>query len=149
MFGPLFKRKKDPEPEPPTPPEEGEEAFDFGEPEELLVQGDIQEPILANFEQYASEKIPEEYRRSVQIMTSPAVLLGIANGMDIAILTNEFRMQRLALLVGPKRHASTAVYEFDLIADATKIILNVARDGTLLQAETRFPINYTRGVKRR
>ena len=148
MFSLFRGRKKESKPEVPDP-EENEE-FEFSEPQELLVQGEIQEPILSNYDQYVSEKVPEEFRKYTQILASPGVLLGIANGMDIAILTNEFRMQRVGLLVGPKRHSSSMVYDFDLIADATKIILNVARNGTLLQAETRFPfVTQPREVKRR
>lgn len=121
--------------------EEAEEPEVFSPPQEILAQGEIQEPVLINFQKYPDESLRPEFRSLAKMVVSPAPLLGIASGTDIALLTNKFYLQRLRFMTGPKALTSDMYMEYDLLASVVKIIANVSRGGTLLQAETRFPFN--------
>lgn len=130
--------------------ETNDDTFDeTSPPQELMVSGEIQEPILINYQKYIDESVNPEFRQLARLSVSPGVLLGVASGTEIALLIGKLYLGRTRFIAGPQGLRTDVVLEYDIFVDAARIIANVSRKGVLLEAETRYPISSIYGGGRR
>jgi len=129
--------------------ETNDDTFDETLPQELVVSGEIQEPILVNYQKYIDESVNPEFRQLARLSISPGVLLGVASGTEIALLIGKLYLGRTRFICGPQGLRTDVVLEYDIFVDAARIIANVSKKGVLLEAETRYPISSIYGGGRR
>lgn len=106
------------------------------EEEMVGIGGEIS--VIEKYGVYPEKKVRKEFKSIAKVALDPAVLLGVADGVDIAEILNLMEVQRLHYKTVPEIIKGDTYMAFDLFVAVSKPIVNVARNGRLLQAITKF-----------
>ena len=96
--------------------------------------------VLSYFAQYPQKRVRDEFSELGKMVIDPAPLMGIGDGTDVAQIINLLSVQRLHYMTVPECLKGDTYMIFDLFVAVAKPMVNLAKDGRLLQSMTRFRI---------
>ena len=141
MKFPFSKNNNFPEPE--TQDEEMQ-GFEYPSEHEEGITSEIgtvsARDVLSYFAQYPQKRVRDEFSELGKMVIDPAPLMGIGDGTDVAQIINLLSVQRLHYMTVPECLKGDTYMIFDLFVAVAKPMVNLAKDGRLLQSMTRFRI---------